>query len=228
MQPGTYTEPELRAQLRSMGAGSIRLSSNLDREQYLTLPDHGTWVIQPLVTGAYAVTAYGDESNQESESEPAAAPAPLSFPRLPELAPASEPETAQAYGLRALLFVVGTGVTATVPTSALELADHVFPIAISGAELAPETAERLAASRRLITAALRGRAAAEPLTAPRSEPAGVDRPNIGPGAVLAPRPIVEPPNAGAERPELAPAVAPALLRASRPAAAPLGRDSFGF
>jgi len=114
------------------------------------------------------------------------------YPRLPELTPRTEGESAQAYGLRALGFVTATGVTATVDREGLQLADHVFPLAISGPDLLVVAAERLADVRALICATLRARdaeQAAPQAPKPQPQPAGVDTPRMGPGAPLTPAPV---------------------------------------
>src|SRR5262245_9241915 len=115
------------------------------------------------------------------------------YPRLPEWRPRQASETAEAYGLRALAFVVRESVTATVPTDALELADHVFPLAVSHPELSPVAAAGLADVQRIIRAVLRSRLAPVGPTAAVQATAGQGKPMIGPGAPLQPTPVVQPP-----------------------------------
>lgn len=82
------------------------------------------------------------------------------YPRLPTIDPPTADETLHAYGVRVLAFVLSTGTTATLSDRDLELADHVYPIAVSGPEILPVAVDRLSAARHDILAALRSRKAA--------------------------------------------------------------------
>src|SRR5215831_19208217 len=117
------------------------------------------------------------------------------YPRLPELALPTPDETAEHYGLRAFAFVVEHGITATLPDDALQLATHVYRVAIARPDLLPATLDRFADADRAINATIRRRAAlAHELEAPELfAAAGHDKPNLGPMAPLSPRPIVNPP-----------------------------------
>lgn len=124
----------------------------------------------------------------------------MSYPRLPEFGARFDDEHAEAYGLRALAFVVAHEVTATVPTDALQMADHVFGLAVSARDLHPHAATRLAVVHSLITATIRRRDA-EQATPAAPEP-GTPAPGRGgsPNApvLLAPRPMPPaPPSHGA-------------------------------
>jgi hypothetical protein len=145
---------------------------------------------------------------------------------FPTLDPRAPGEDLHAYGWRALLFCLATGNTGGCDDDALQLAHYVFPVAVAGGrQVAERSAEQLADCQRRISAALRGRLAdqAERLAAlaEQAAPAGVDRPNLGPGAPLAPAPIVPTaPAAALPVPTLRqPAgIAAALTPAPRPAA----------
>jgi len=115
----------------------------------------------------------------------------------PVLTPSPAGESAHEYGYRALLFAVQHGPEWVTDTRALQLADHVFPAAISGPEISPRALEILAAVRCRITAVLRRRAL-ETAAAPASLPAaaGEDRPAAGPMAPLDPPPAPKAPPAG--------------------------------
>ena len=130
---------------------------------------------------------------------------PTHYPRIPELEPRAQGEGVEAYGLRALRFILATDCTVTVDTEGLTLAHYVFPLAVSGHELSPVAAERLASAQARITGTLRRRqaeqdACLEALQA-SSAPAGEDKPNLGPGAPLRPAPVVPPaPSAALQAP----------------------------
>jgi hypothetical protein len=141
---------------------------------------------------------------------------PPPYPPLAELAGRAPAETAEAYGLRALLYVTAERRTLPVDTEGLELAAHAFRLAVANRDLSPTGAEQLADVGRLITGALARRrqldaaeAAQTAQTAARR--AGEDRPDVGPMAPLAPAPAPQtPPSAAqtARRPALAPVPAP--------------------
>lgn len=114
--------------------------------------------------------------------------------RLPEIVPSGPDETLQGYGLRILAFVLVTRCTATLSDHDLELADHMYPIAISGPEVSVVAVDRLSEARHLILAAIRTRKAIEP-RAPAMVPGGTapHKPNEGPMARLVPAPKTNPP-----------------------------------
>lgn len=114
--------------------------------------------------------------------------------RLPSPEPRTESETVQQYGLRILGFVLRTNVTATLTDLELELADHVYPLAIQNPDLMLITREYMTAARHRIMAALKYRQTIAP-PPPDAEPAAVilDRPNAGPMAPLRPTPTPQPP-----------------------------------
>ena len=120
------------------------------------------------------------------------------YHRLPELPPQAPTETREAYGLRAFCFVLATDTTATVDDDALELASHVYRVAIANRELLPASIDRLAETDRTIRATLRRRTAAATQTAPTpaQDGAGRDTPNAGPMAPLSPRTPALPPASG--------------------------------
>jgi len=133
------------------------------------------------------------------------------YPRLPELAPRQPDETAEHYGLRAFNFVVATNVTATLSDDALQLAAHVYRLAIARPDLMQATIDRFADCDRAINATIRRRAVVDTPAKPvKVKPAGVDKSDIGPMAPLLPSPIIRPP-----APSFAhagPAVTPRLQR----------------
>jgi hypothetical protein len=125
------------------------------------------------------------------------------YPRLPE-PPAPEPgATLQGRGLEILSFVLVSGVTATVDTRDLELADYAFPLAVANHDVSPLAVERLSDARSAITAALRVRAQDAASAA-----------QAGPGEAIAPAPdvqggaLVPVPQRPTPRPPQAPAVRP--------------------
>src|SRR5262245_21564756 len=125
---------------------------------------------------------------------------PRLYPPLPEMDPRRPDETAEAYGLRTLRFIVATDTTATVPDDALQLAAHTYRLAIANPYLLPATIDRLADADRRIAAVLRSRQRQDsPQTAPDS-PRNDDRPNLGPMAPLTPTPHVQPPSPAYARP----------------------------
>jgi len=79
--------------------------------------------------------------------------------RLPTIDPAQPEETLQGYGCRVLAFVLNTRVTATLSDRDLELADYVYPLAISGPGVSVLAVDRLSAVRHLILAAIATRRA---------------------------------------------------------------------
>lgn len=79
------------------------------------------------------------------------------YPALPQPPRPQPGDTAQGYGLRVLSFVLETGVTATVPTRALELADHVYPIAIGAKDILSTAVDALSETRTRILACLEHR-----------------------------------------------------------------------
>jgi len=105
------------------------------------------------------------------------------YPRLSTIAPAGQDESLQAYGVRVLAFVLTTGITATISTADLELADHVYPIAVSGKEILPVAVDRLSAARHDILAAIASRVAS---TAPTGSPAPTIAPVVTAGGRLVP------------------------------------------
>lgn len=121
-------------------------------------------------------------------------PPPTTYPRLPELAPRRDDETAQAYGLRAFAFVLAHDVTATVPDDALALATHVYRLTIARSDLLPGTLDQLAETDREINAALRRRSIdAPPPLIDLGQLAVDDKPAAGPMAPLTPAPKTQPP-----------------------------------
>jgi len=106
-------------------------------------------------------------------------------------------ETLQGYGLRILGFVLATGITATASDQQLELADHVYPLAISNPDLLDTTREQMTATRRQIMSALAYRRSLTSIPAEPAQPAGHDKPNLGPMARLTPPPTPRPPQPAA-------------------------------
>ena len=63
--PAIFTEPELRAWLRSIGLTGVRLNRALDRVQYIAVPNgRDVWIVKPLITGAFTVEPYRSEGVQ--------------------------------------------------------------------------------------------------------------------------------------------------------------------
>jgi len=116
---------------------------------------------------------------------------------LPVLEPGTPGESLQGYGLRVLGFVVRTGITATLSLEDLQLADHMYPIAVSGHDLSPSVVDTLSHTRRQILDAIKWLEVDRPKP-DRATPvviaAGTDRPNHGPMARLIPAPISRPPS----------------------------------
>lgn len=57
--PAIFTEHELRAWLRSIGITRLRLNRNLDKIQYIAVPNgQDVWIVRPLITGAFTVAPY--------------------------------------------------------------------------------------------------------------------------------------------------------------------------
>lgn len=103
-------------------------------------------------------------------------------------------ETLHGYGCRVLAFVLAHGCTATLSDQDLELADHVYPIAVGHPAILPCAVDTLSAARRQILAALADRRRpVEPSTppAPSPQPASHDRGRLAP---LRPPPIRRPPS----------------------------------
>lgn len=100
---------------------------------------------------------------------------------LPTIEPPRENESVLGFGFRVLIFVLETGVTATIETEHLELADHVYPACIRGfldrsgqSKYLTTTADDMSRARLLILAALRTRASEA--TAAPVPPAKHDKP----------------------------------------------------
>jgi len=129
---------------------------------------------------------------------------------LPQCDPQQPDETRDAYGARALRFVLATGQTAPIDDDGLHPAVKAYRAA--GIQLSGTTAERLADADRQIAAALRfrDRLAAEqssvaqdaPLQ-PQACPRIDDRPDDGRLARLTPAPRVQPPSQGVAIPDFA-------------------------
>lgn len=73
---------------------------------------------------------------------------------LPRIDPQQPDEPLLLYAARVLRFVVEHNVTATLTDIDLELADHVYPLAVSAPDLADSTRQRLTATRHEILAAI--------------------------------------------------------------------------
>jgi hypothetical protein len=151
------------------------------------------------------------------------------YPRLPELTPQTPDETAEAYGLRALRFMLATDTTAGVPDEALALAGHTYRVAIAAPDLQPATLDRLAELERRIAAALRfrRRMAAEDARMAQDAPAGRTKPDAGPMAPNAPQPRQQPPNGQLTQPAQ-PQPQPKAQPTAVPTAQPLARADFAF
>jgi hypothetical protein len=119
---------------------------------------------------------------------------------LPVIDPPAAGETLQAYGCRVLAFVMTAQCTATLSTEELELADHVYPLAIAGAGILPAAVDRLTAARHLILQAIATRRRIDAELRPAGDACSVP-PTAGgqPGkfATLQPAPIRRPPAATA-------------------------------
>lgn len=58
MAPALMTEYEIRGWLRSLGLRRVRLPRDLDGCLYVSQPGGGTWIVRPLITGAFTVEPY--------------------------------------------------------------------------------------------------------------------------------------------------------------------------
>lgn len=96
--------------------------------------------------------------------------------RLPEFETQRPDESRREYGLRAFTFVLATGVTATVDTDALDMADHAFPAIIGRAQFSDATIQSLARTRRLIVDTLSARAK-DTTVPPQPEPVELKTPD---------------------------------------------------
>lgn len=60
--PAILTESEVRTWLRGLGLTRIRLNRNLDKVQYIAVPNgREVWIVRPLITGAFTVEPYTGE-----------------------------------------------------------------------------------------------------------------------------------------------------------------------
>ena len=133
---------------------------------------------------------------------------PIDARRLPEPEPRRDAETAVLYGGRILAFVISTGVTATVPLPALELANHAAPAVLQGLTL-DETAfaNVISRARREILDAIARREAIDAEVERAQHDGRAESPDDGQrghGARLQPAPIVHPPAGRAVDPRPAP------------------------
>jgi len=121
---------------------------------------------------------------------------------LPTIQPAQPGETLYGYGCRVLAFVLATDCTATLSDHDLELADHVYPVAIAHPEIMAIAVDRLTAVRSEVLAAIARRRRLAELDAVdlvgSVPPKGSDRPG-GRLSPLQPQPIVRPPSDTAVR-----------------------------
>jgi len=113
---------------------------------------------------------------------------------LPRIDPQQPDEPLLLYAARVLRFVIDTNVTATLTDIDLELADHVYPLAVSAPDLADTTRQRLTDTRHEILAAIarRRKLAQMPADVP---PVHAPAPTTTPGHAvkLIPTPITRPP-----------------------------------
>lgn len=119
--------------------------------------------------------------------------------QLPKPPTATDTDTAATYGDRLFVFILETGVTATLDDRQLALAEYAGARASSTAGYLVCTYDRLSAVRRDISAAIRGRATAAAPADATTAAAPAERPNLGPMAPLTPAPIVRPPSGTAAR-----------------------------
>jgi len=118
----------------------------------------------------------------------------MTYPPLPTIAPAQPGETLQGFGCRILAFVLTERVTATLTDEQLELADHVYPLAIANPEILITAVDRLADARREILRALAGRKADRAASQPAASlPAPVHSRPGGVTARLQPKPFTRSP-----------------------------------
>ena len=114
--------------------------------------------------------------------------------RLPTIQPPADGETLHGYGCRVLAFVLETGCTATLSDQDLELADHVYPVAIAHPEVLVLAVDRLSAARTEVLAALaRRRRMAEVPPVPEPSCPPVRELPGGRLSPLQPQPIARPP-----------------------------------
>jgi hypothetical protein len=73
---------------------------------------------------------------------------------LPRIEPQAPDEPLLIYAARVLRFVLETDTTATLTDIDLELADHVYPLAVAAAELTDATRQTLTDTRHVILAAI--------------------------------------------------------------------------
>lgn len=125
------------------------------------------------------------------------------------------PETLHSRGCRVLAYVLETRSTFALSDSDLQLADHVYPVAIAHHEISALAVDRLSEARHWILAALQCRrafdasrlAALQDGAAPSVPPAGGKQPGAAVPLSPAPRPLA--PIGGAVQPRPAPRPSPA-------------------
>lgn len=86
------------------------------------------------------------------------------FPRLPELPPQLPSEDVQAYGARALCFLLSTSCTATLDDRSLQLAEYAAMRAVAAPDCSLPALRTLSELRHVIASALKYRASAPDVT----------------------------------------------------------------
>lgn len=125
------------------------------------------------------------------------------YPRLPTIDPRKDNEPIAYYGARLVVFLLNTGVTATLSDDDLELADYAIGRALSGdVAIGPQdnrehtpvaVYDRLEDIRRTLTLIRKARKADAPVASPVQPDTAV--PKDGGSKVLTPvRPILRPPS----------------------------------
>jgi len=113
---------------------------------------------------------------------------------LPEFPARTAGESLQAYGSRALQFLLAYNCTAVLTDVDLELIGRAAILAGARPDLTTAVRTTLANVQYLASSMLAARRKLQAPVQPSAAPAGVDKPNLGPMAPVAVRPVVRPPS----------------------------------
>lgn len=113
---------------------------------------------------------------------------------LPTWLPRQASESLQAYGTRALLFLLQFSCTAPLSDDDLEQAERAGQLAVASPLMADVARAKISQTRHVIASILRGRRADIVATVARTPVTLTSPPNEGPMAPLLDRPLVRPPS----------------------------------